>query len=152
MLAATPILLFLLNLLLEIISSSISREVIALMRYDSRPRVREIGENEFILGAIGTYVTYGTHVKRIFQATIIALLSLMISQYTCPRLIRVITPVHLLLLAFLIFVLIKLCRRQIDPAAVGSTNRYYYGALSFSFLVFLIGWVLNRFPQFCSTP
>lgn len=155
-LAVSPILLELLKRLLEKAFSFVLRDAMAQMREDSRKAVQDIGNSEALRDAVRTYVTYGTRIQQVFQTAFIALLSLIISQYTCTNSIYVLGPFHMtllvLLVVFIVWVLAQLWRRRVDPAAVGSTDRYYYTALLFNFLVIALDRVRLAVPQICAGP
>jgi hypothetical protein len=150
-LAAAPIILFLFARLLEKVFSFVSLDTILLLRKDNRPAINQIRED--VLNAIWVYVTNSRRIQGVFQFSFIALLSLLISQYTCTGSIKLTTSLHLILLIvllfFIFFTLIMLWRGHIEFAAVGSTNLYYYTALGFNILVIILDRLLYVYPTLC---
>jgi len=144
-LAAAPFLEFAADLLFKRLFGRISNDiVIAKLQSDTRPAVKEIVKDDAaIWKGLETYTDFGDKTSDILQTSAIALISLLLSQIETTGSIFCTTIPHSLLGAaivfFLLFFLVRIAQRRVDPGKVNATKWYYRVALLFCFLVIIIG-------------
>lgn len=123
--------------------------VVAKLQSDAREAVKQVVRDIAVWNSLETYADFGDKTSDILQTSIIALLSLLLSQLeTTGSVLRTTVP-HLLLAAalifYLIFFLVRLSQNKIDPGKVGSTKSYYRIALLFCMLVIIISHVPKKY-------
>jgi hypothetical protein len=127
--------------------------VVREMQRDSRTEVQRIGKNEPIRDALNAYAAFASRTETILESDIMALFSLVLSQYECTGSLFPPTLPHfvllLLILLYIPFVLYQLLGRRIEPAAVNAGRWYHVGGLLLCVFVIALTCAGKAFPSLC---
>lgn len=142
-LAAAPFLEFVADHFFGWIFDGMSKEIVVKeMRDDPRQAVQDVGKNPAIFASIETFTDFRKDVGDTLKTSVVALLSLVLSQLEVTGSLLRSTVWHFALGAviviFVLFLFFQLSRGKIDPAKMKATKYYYWVGLVFCFLVIVI--------------
>jgi hypothetical protein len=141
-LAAAPLMLFLLNAMMDKYPIFGYGDLPELLRRDTRKKLRELSERPALLNSLGTLLKFSERVQNVIQSLLFSVGALLISNYSCTSRFAEFASLHLILvttgLALLVLFFIKLSKGRYDPGAEGAAAGYWWLAAGYSFAVIAV--------------
>jgi hypothetical protein len=119
------------------------------MKEDDQDEIKALANNTDVVATLNNYGENREQIGDVLRASTLALLGVVISQYEVTNSLLCTTPFHLglvvIIIGFMVFFLIQLIRKRIQPARVHAVAWYHGIALLLCIMVIVLGHIPEKY-------